>query len=384
VNSAETSTRRSERSTGVLHLVDPGSPAGGPCTLRLLGDLLESRAATGDGAACDVALVGNAAHLDLAQRCGVRPRYHLRAALNAPLLALGELRRILRRADPHYATIHAWSPATVVLAAFAGGDLERGAYLTMPPAPGLETRLFRRAQRRACRIAAPDVATLNAIASRGVPSARLRVVPPAIRTRLLAQAAVARRRWGVDDSAFVVGLLTGPPDRLDAGAVVRLIDRIAFTGRPMKLLLDPRTGRRLDAQRWARSMITSSEIIVDDAVAEPWRILAGVDAALFVNPSRIRTSSHVAAADAPIDPLPLPWAMAAGSAIVAQSGAVSEQLIEHGRTGLLFPADDFNGASELLARVYDDREAARGLGEAARNAALDRCELEVFRREVIG
>ena len=51
----------------VLHLIDPGSPGGGACTLQLLAEAVD-RLRSVDS---DVLVIGNRAHRDLAYRCGV-------------------------------------------------------------------------------------------------------------------------------------------------------------------------------------------------------------------------------------------------------------------------------------------------------------------------
>jgi N-acetyl-alpha-D-glucosaminyl L-malate synthase BshA len=71
-------------------------------------------------------------------------------------------------------------------------------------------------------------------------------------------------------------------------------------------------------------------------------------------------------------------AMACGTPVVAtDSGGIGE-VVEHGATGLLSPTDDLDAFALHLASLLFDRERARSMGAAAREAAVAR-----FRRETI-
>lgn len=76
-------------------------------------------------------------------------------------------------------------------------------------------------------------------------------------------------------------------------------------------------------------------------------------------------------------PFVLSWslieAMAAGCTIVASRTPPVEEVIEHGRSGLLF---DFFSADALVARIDDALRNGAGLGEKARETAVRRFDLK--------
>jgi len=63
--------------------------------------------------------------------------------------------------------------------------------------------------------------------------------------------------------------------------------------------------------------------------------------------------------------------MAAGRAIVATAVGAAPELIDDGVHGLLVPPRDAARLANAIARLLDDRELARRLGEAARRRALE-------------
>ena len=67
----------------VLHIIDPGSPGGGACTLQLLSEPL-TRLTSVDQ---DVLLIGTGWHADLARRCGVEPTGRITAPRYGPRMA---------------------------------------------------------------------------------------------------------------------------------------------------------------------------------------------------------------------------------------------------------------------------------------------------------
>ncbi len=61
--------------------------------------------------------------------------------------------------------------------------------------------------------------------------------------------------------------------------------------------------------------------------------------------------------------------MARGRVVVATAGGGVDELVEDGRTGLVYPAGDVGALRALLRRVLRDRELRARLGTAARRAA---------------
>jgi hypothetical protein len=57
--------------------------------------------------------------------------------------------------------------------------------------------------------------------------------------------------------------------------------RVAATGRRVRVLLHHAAARRAETEQWSAAMDRRDLMIIDDAVAEPWRVVGGIDAALL-------------------------------------------------------------------------------------------------------
>ncbi len=89
-----------------------------------------------------------------------------------------------------------------------------------------------------------------------------------------------RRAWGVPDDALVVGLVGGPPAAADAMQALDIVGRVALQGVRTVLVLPPGAARAGVAVRWARQMPHVGAVVVADAMADPWRVSAALDAGL--------------------------------------------------------------------------------------------------------
>ena len=65
------------------------------------------------------------------------------------------------------------------------------------------------------------------------------------------------------------------------------------------------------------------------------------------------------------DDYDFPWTMAMGKAVVASNVGGHRELIQHGRTGLLFPAGDVAGLARTLNRLLDCQDLCQKLGRQA-------------------
>jgi glycosyltransferase involved in cell wall biosynthesis len=65
-------------------------------------------------------------------------------------------------------------------------------------------------------------------------------------------------------------------------------------------------------------------------------------------------------------------AMAAGLPVVAPAAAGPAEIVEHGRTGLLYAPGDARAAAEHVLALLGDPDRARAMGIAARESALER------------
>src|SRR5262245_54529832 len=102
----------------ILHLIDPASPGGGACTLRLLAEPLTRL----PDSVQDVVVIGTAAHVELARRCGVEPLGAINAPARLTCLAVRPLRELIAIREltvGHYDLVHAWTAPAAALAAVA-------------------------------------------------------------------------------------------------------------------------------------------------------------------------------------------------------------------------------------------------------------------------
>lgn len=70
--------------------------------------------------------------------------------------------------------------------------------------------------------------------------------------------------------------------------------------------------------------------------------------------------------------IPIIEALAAGAPLVTSDAPAGNELIDHGRTGLLTPPDDPAALADAIVRLLRDRPLARRLAEAGRAEVFDR------------
>jgi len=291
----------------ILHLIDPASPGGGPGTLRLAAEAL-SRSAI---AAHDVLIVGNSRHRDLARRCGLETRGRLGAPLNRPLLARGGLRSFLRACESvngRYDLLHAWTLSAAGLGVRGAGQRP----LLATAIDGLVSRPLLRRVQSVPVLAATDPVRRD-LEAVGWDPGLLSLLPPGVDRKAigLEQRALLRERWGADETTFVAGLLGEPPARIDGVLAMNALGRVALSGKDVRLVLHHEATSPYDLRRWLVRLGLSEFVVVDDAAVEPWRVVAGLDAALVAT----RCGHRVAEPSV----MPVLWAMAAGVPVVAEA-----------------------------------------------------------------
>ena len=70
--------------------------------------------------------------------------------------------------------------------------------------------------------------------------------------------------------------------------------------------------------------------------------------------------------------IPLVEAMACGTPVVASRAGGMPEIVDHGKTGLLFPVFDSAALSDAISELMSDVETRRQMGKAARRRAVDR------------
>lgn len=359
----------------VLHVIDPGSPGGGACSLHLLGDLKRAMPLIDHR----TMIVGDARHIDLARRCGMTVDGWICPVRNVPFSGARALRRYIQTMKwngVEVDVIHAWTPRASTLARLASPDVPHLTTLHVGPLDGFGTRYWRRLL---ARREAPALGATRAIVSdcrrAGLQHSIVSLVPPAVNAAAadLQARDVVRHRWkdsfGTNSSAFVVGLLAEPISWSDVRAAATSVARVLLSGRDVKLVAHAKAMRRIEAERFLNRLGLPELLLIDDAAAEPWQIVGGLDAMLWMGPRRNRPSPSA---------LPLLWAMAAGVPVIAECTDDARQFIDDGVNGYLIDPHDVNAASRQILRLFDDRELGRNLGEAGRAAVNELYGIDAY------
>ncbi len=357
----------------ILHLIDPAAPGGGPCTLKLLAETL-----TRVGGRHDVLIVGTTDHVALARRCGLKPLGRIRAPLNRPALARSAIRRVLLHRERHggrYDLIHAWTLSAAV--SVARMMLKRPVLASAAAGSRIVGRDVRVLARRGVPVLAATTATRDRLLGAGYPPDLVAVVPPAVDPASIAmeQRRLIRESWGADETTFVVAHLGEPGPTTDGEHALLAAARAALTGKDFRIIIQHRAATPAKHVMLLRAGL-SDLIVVDERVAEPWRVAAGFDAActLYRPPRRDRSRS-------PQLPGPLLWAMAAGVPVIAEQRDAGDWLVE-GSTGLVTDTGDSNRTAARLLDLFDDAAFARRVGAAGKALVAQRFAPDAFARRI--
>ena len=362
----------------ILHLIEPGSPGGGPCTLALLAGL---RACRPDFAG-DVLAIGGADDVAFARRCGIEVTGAIAPPVRWPALVMRGARRSIRNLEVEsgrYDVIHAWTLGGAALAALAAPGRRRVATVSVGPERSLAMHLVGRLLgRRPGPILATTRAVERGCASAGIPRRLLSVVPPAVdrgETQRVDRAAL-RRRWGCDDRAFLVGMLSDPPQWSDARSATSIVMRTAGARDRTRVLLHGQASRRVAGSWWAEQIVGENVTIVEDDMAEPWKVVAGLDAVLHLHPAQPAPGEHhherVPGA------LPVMWAMAAGCPVIAEPAGGADDLVRAAGCGWVIDRGEPNAAADAINRLDADRAMALELGRRAREYASEHLTPRVY------
>jgi hypothetical protein len=228
--------------------------------------------------------------------------------------------------------------------------------------------------------------------SMGLDPEHLSLIAPAVDPSAVGRRdrAALRRRWEVDESTLVIGLLSEPVRWADVRTAMNVVIRIVLTGRRAKMVVHPGATRRVEAERSAAEVGYGHLLIVDDDLAEPWRIAAGLDAGLLMggelnavdlsdtgSPFAVFTGGGRRLRPMP-GIMPMLWTMAAGVPVIAETSDAVRDVVEEGRSGLLVEQHDVSAASERLMRIHDDPTIAGRIGASAREMVEQRFRVDDF------
>ncbi len=327
----------------------------------------------------DVVLLGGLEDGFKAKRIGLRGYDRLAPPLRRGALAFPKLRQYLQQQGP-YSLIHCWSPATFSLAAILAGSTPRLLMQTEAAASPATVHWLRMLlNERPGEVLAAGNTVARRLKTHGVPEKRLHVLRPGLHFGLLdfdARAEI-REGWGVSDETKVIALLGEPARLCDVWAASWVMTILRTSGVDAALLASPR-GRRASAA-WERvsRLGWQERLLLDEAVEEPWRVLPGCDAVLFLGDDR----HDEVAAELPIwrqprtrttmpGMLPLLWAMAAGVPVVAEASYAVSEILEHRHSALLVKPGQTWDAARALRQVFTDPKQAWRLSDAARSEAF--------------
>lgn len=349
----------------ILHLIDAGAAGAGPCSLRLLADAVSRL----EGIEHQVVVIGGGTHLALAHHCGVGAVGAVMPPTRFPARPPGGLRRLVRprRGGAAFDLIHAWTARAAALAALAAPRRPLVVSLPLgPPRRGVAARFILRTLRRSsARCLAASSAVEQAYRAVRLDGERMTVLAPGVELPDRATStAQVRRRWAVGKETCMVGLLSETPDSADARAVATMVTLVARAGRRIRLVVDPETRHRAAAQRWAREVGHADTLILDRAMATPWRVTAGLDAALLIGPPPRATGGDRNGSFVGFGPLLC--AMAGAVPVVAERNAVTAEVIADDRDGCLFGHRDTGAAARRLMALIDDPAQAARIGAAGR------------------
>ncbi len=171
-----------------------------------------------------------------------------------------------------------------------------------------------------------------------------------------------RKLIGFNNNDFVVGLF----GRLEEGKGQHLlIDAIAKAsqqGHDLKALIvghEMNDGYRKKLESMAVSLDISTHILFMDFVTDPQELMQLCNCVVLA--SRSETFGLV-----------LPEAMRAGVAVIGSNKGGVPEIIDHGKTGLLFESGDSASLYENIIKLYNDKDLTKKLAEAGKNSADSR------------
>lgn len=264
-----------------------------------------------------------------------------------------------------------------MLAALSAAHRPRMATILDAPAASRESRLFAALMNRlptALLVAGNDIR--QAWSAAGVPSMTMTVAPPGVVCEPLDSSArqTIRATWNeqadITQDTIIIGVMADQPLAVAAPLAFEIIGRLALGGRDVRMVMHPQANHRADMERSARRLGLEGILIQDAAIAEPWRVLPGLDAALaMADASRLSSL----------------WACAAGVPCAVEQSAWVDGLQRDAQARLSsehrffeFPKRSVNDATELLARWCDDPGESRAAAEASSRFALQAFDFEAF------
>jgi glycosyltransferase involved in cell wall biosynthesis len=218
-------------------------------------------------------------------------------------------------------------------------------------------------------VAADAVVTLgeamrSEIIARGVPAARITIIPNAVDTERFVPGprdADLARELGIADHELVLGYISSFFPYEDLETFLRAIQRLRSRGRPVRALWVGGEGVKLAAARrrvaaaGLEGIVLLTGRVPHGTIARYHRLID-----IFVVP---RVESRVARLVTPFKPFE---AMASGRTVVVSRLEALLEIVAEGETGLTYQAGSPADLADVLDRLIVEPELRRCLGEAAR------------------
>lgn len=270
--------------------------------------------------------------------------------------------RVLRRESSR--VLHLYGARTLALVARARGlaVVERVNLLRGPEQGGLVARPFldRQLLRLAHLVQVPSEAMRAQLLERGVPAAKLRLVPNGV---WLEPAKIGRegtrKALGIAEETFViqsVGRLVALKGFAD---LVGAIENLRSLGLDVALLIAGEGPERAALEAQAREANVADRVKLLGDREDVADLLAAAD--VYVQASRTEVLSNA-----------LLEAMAAGKPVLATNVGGTAEVVEDGKTGILIPPATPAGLTHFLRPLAQDRAGTRARLEALGAAAKAR------------
>ncbi|HEB61404.1 MAG TPA: glycosyltransferase family 1 protein [Phycisphaeraceae bacterium] len=359
----------------VLHIIDPEGAAG-TCALRLLAESCDNLPGTEQ----EVLLLGPTPVEKQARDAGLSDFARIAPPLKNPALAVPGLRQFLRNNRPFH-IIHSWSVPAYTLGALALGTRRRLLTLTMPPADVRSGHWLRMLMEyRPGNVLAVSNTVAAAVRRRGLKEGSVHVLRPGLKFSMLDHSlrSTLRDKWQVNDETRVVALLGEPAGSCDAWLAWRVFAALRVAGNDACFLVPPGARAVREARERARAMGWGHRFLVEEKVKTPWQVLPACDAALFAGDDRVPDdsppplltwNSGTAAARMP-GLMPVLWAMACRTPIVAEASYGISEILEHNHSAQLVRPGDIWGLVKALQSVTEDPQSSWEMRDTACSEAF--------------
>lgn len=179
-----------------------------------------------------------------------------------------------------------------------------------------------------------------------------------------------RRRWGVRDGEFVLGILARIEPYKGHAYILEAVRRLTDQGRSVRLLIAGTGSFEQELREMADRLGVTDQVSFLGFQSDVAAVLSVLNVQL--NASYGTEACSMALLEGLSMGLP---------AVVSDYGG-NPWLIEDGVDGLLFPSRDSAALAERVARLMDAPEELARMGENARKAFFERFTAEVFARNV--